>query len=112
MHDPRTVFELGNPEYIDQLNERKVIYEKELRKLAAKELGKFPHAVLVRSGRPYEEIAKAALDFDSDLIVISTHGQMGLRKTELGSTAERVVRYSPCPVLVVREKERGFAPPV
>ena len=27
-----------------------------------------------------------------------------------GSTAERVVRHAPCPVLVVREKERDFVP--
>jgi nucleotide-binding universal stress UspA family protein len=37
---------------------------------------------------------------------------MNMPKAELGSTAERVVRHAPCPVLVVRQKERAFAPPV
>jgi nucleotide-binding universal stress UspA family protein len=112
VQDARTSFELGNPDYIDQLETRKKSYQQELKKLSAKSLGKFPNAVLIRSGRPYEEIVKAASELNTDLIVISTHGQMGLRKVELGSTAERVIRYAPCPVLVIREKERGFAPPV
>jgi len=43
-----------------------------------------------------------------DLIVISTHGYTGLKHAVLGSTAERVVRHAPCPVLVVREQEHEF----
>lgn len=56
----------------------------------------------VRSGRPYEEICRLARELDADLIVTSTHGWTGLSHLLMGSTAERVVRYSPCPVLVVR----------
>lgn len=37
-----------------------------------------------------------------DLIVTTTRGNTGLKHLALGSTAERIVRYSPCPVLVVR----------
>lgn len=33
----------------------------------------------------------------------------GLQRLQLGSTAERVVRPAPCPVLVVREREKEFA---
>lgn len=112
VQDVRTSFELGNPEYIEQLGNRKVIYKRELQKLATKALGKTSRAILVRTGRPFEEIVKAASELDSDLIVISTQSQPGSRRAELGSTTERVVRHAPCPVLVVREKERGFAPPV
>jgi len=43
------------------------------------------------------------------LIVIGTHGNTGLKHLFLGSTAERVVRLAPCPVLTVREQEREFA---
>ncbi len=43
-----------------------------------------------------------------DLIIISTHGRTGLRHALLGSTAERVVRHAPCPVLTVREREHEF----
>ena len=35
-----------------------------------------------------------------------THGRTGLKHVFLGSTAERIVQHSPCPVFVVREKKR------
>jgi nucleotide-binding universal stress UspA family protein len=53
-------------------------------------------------GRPFEEICRLARELGIDLIVTSTRGNTGLKHLALGSTAERVVRYSPCPVLVVR----------
>ena len=38
----------------------------------------------------------------ADLIIIGTHGYTGLKHVLLGSTAERVVRHGPCPVLTVK----------
>jgi universal stress protein A len=63
---------------------------------------------LVHIGRPYEEIITVAKEHKADLIIIATHGRSGLKHAFLGSTAERVVRHAPCPVLVVREREREF----
>ena len=63
---------------------------------------------LVRVGRPYHEITVAAKELNVDLIVIATHGYTGLKHVVLGSTAERVVRHAPCPVLTVREREHDF----
>ena len=63
---------------------------------------------LVRCGRSFNEIADAARTLKTELIVISTHGYTGLKHALLGSTTERVVRYAPCPVLVVREHEKEF----
>jgi nucleotide-binding universal stress UspA family protein len=56
----------------------------------------------IRIGRPVAEIIRAAGEFRADIIVLSTHGHTGLRHAFLGSTAERVVRHSLCPVLTVR----------
>jgi len=56
----------------------------------------------VAHGVPYEEILKYAKEHHIDMIVIGTHGRKGLDRAILGSTAERVVRNSHCPVLVVR----------
>jgi nucleotide-binding universal stress UspA family protein len=47
----------------------------------------------------------AALE-NIDLVVMGTHGHRGLGHLLLGSIAERVVRFSPCPVLTIREHEK------
>lgn len=60
----------------------------------------------IRVGVPSHEIVEAAREADIDLIVIATHGYTGWKHFCIGSTAERVVRAAPCPVLVVREKEQ------
>lgn len=57
---------------------------------------------IVVKGRPYEEILKFARENKVDLIVIGTHGRKGLDRVIFGSTAEKVVRDAPCPVLSVR----------
>lgn len=64
---------------------------------------------LLRVGQPYYEITAAAKELDVDLIIITTHGHTGLKHVLLGSTAERVVRHAPCPVLTLREREHDFA---
>jgi len=62
----------------------------------------------VRIGHAPNEITKAAKELDVDLIMIATHGYTSWRHLCIGTTAERVVRTAPCPVLVVREKEHEF----
>src|SRR2546429_487271 len=58
----------------------------------------------VRNGiSPHAEIVNAATEGNVDLIVLGTQGRTGLAHFLIGSTAERVVRHAPCPVLVVRE---------
>ncbi len=54
-----------------------------------------------------QDIVGAAREVSADLIVIATHGHTRLQRILLGSTAEKVVLYAPCPVLVVRQKEVG-----
>jgi len=63
---------------------------------------------IVREGTPHREITAAARELEADLIIIATNGRTGLAHILPGSTTERVVRHAPCPVLVVREKEREF----
>ena len=64
--------------------------------------------LILRNGLAAHEIVQAAKGMDADLVIIATHGHSGLRHLVIGSTAERVVRAAPCPVLVVREKQHGF----
>ena len=61
----------------------------------------------VRLGKPDEEIIATAREVKADLIVLASHGHGGFKHLTLGSTAEKTIRRSPCPVLVVRESTRG-----
>ena len=65
----------------------------------------------VASGVPYREILRAARETGADLIVIGTHGRTGVEHVIFGSTAEKVVRMAPCPVLTVRQGGKEFVSP-
>jgi len=56
---------------------------------------------VVLSGTAPRQILKAADDFNAQLIVMPTRGLSHAPPTEVGSTAKRVVRHAPCPVLVL-----------
>jgi len=67
------------------------------------------NALVVRSlvlphSSPAQAITQVAADKDADLIVVGTHGRKGLTRMLMGSTAESLLRRSPCPVLVVKQK--------
>jgi len=48
-----------------------------------------------------QRITAAAKDFGADLVVMGTHGRRGWRRLVLGSVAERFLRISTRPVLLV-----------
>ena len=68
-------------------------------------LGDLPVASIVRFGNPTEEILREADDDGADLIVVSTTGRNGFKRTMLGSVAEAVFRRARVPVLL-----HGMAP--
>ena len=55
----------------------------------------------VLTGPTAKTIVDCALEQQSDLIVMGTHGRHGVAHLLMGSVAERVVRTAACPVLVV-----------
>lgn len=57
----------------------------------------------VRVGRVIDEILAAAGASAADLVVVGARGASRLRRLALGTTAERLLRRSPQPVLVVRQ---------
>jgi nucleotide-binding universal stress UspA family protein len=75
------------------------------------ELGEVTFRTLIRLGNPFLEIINYARDNAVDLIVIGTHGRSGLEHIIFGSTAEKVVRKAPCPVLSVKPAQREFVVP-
>ncbi|MFA5515713.1 MAG: universal stress protein [Desulfuromonadales bacterium] len=54
-------------------------------------------------GIPFDEIIKKGEELSADLIVMATHGRTGLDHMLFGSTAEKVVRKSPIPVMTIRK---------
>ncbi len=58
-------------------------------------------AVIKPKKAVYHEIIKFVETNNVDLVVMSTHGRTGVKHFLLGSVAERVVRSSPCPVMIV-----------
>lgn len=65
-----------------------------------KKEGLTPKGVLV-SGRAADEILDYAKKNHFDLIVMSTHGRSGVSRWVIGSVADKVIRHSPIPVLLV-----------
>ena len=53
-------------------------------------------------GDPADAILRRARELPADLIVMTSHGRGGLTRAVFGSVADRVLRDTPCPVLVVR----------
>jgi nucleotide-binding universal stress UspA family protein len=79
--------------------------EKELKRLRKEQLQEYKdmESVLLR-GIPYEEIIGFAENNGIDLIVMGSHGRKGLDRFIFGSTASKVVKNAPCPVLTVRAR--------
>jgi nucleotide-binding universal stress UspA family protein len=75
---------------------------KELEEVAS-ECGVSSATCDVLSGAPpFDEICRLAKTVSAGLVVMTTHGRTGLKHVFLGSTAERIVQHSSCPVLVTR----------
>lgn len=58
--------------------------------------------VFVGEGEAYRVINRIAKEEKADMIVMSSHGRTGLKRLLMGSVAEKVIGYAPCPVLVAR----------
>jgi nucleotide-binding universal stress UspA family protein len=87
------------------------LFEKEIEVHVVKEMEDFckrhlgadvPYTTETAIGNPFQVILGAAKEQNADLIIMGTHGRTGIEHVLMGSTAERVVRKSPIPVLTVR----------
>jgi nucleotide-binding universal stress UspA family protein len=88
----------------------------EKERLRAEGLGPHTTAELIE-GRPWEEVIEYATRHQASVLVVGPHGHLGTRATTrggltehiLGTTADRIVRHAPCPVLV--GPREGTTPP-
>lgn len=72
-----------------------------------------PHTipVLLTAVAPALAIVDYAKEHGIDVIVMGTHGRGAFAHLVLGSVAERVVRFAPCPVLTVKHPQHEFMRP-
>jgi nucleotide-binding universal stress UspA family protein len=56
----------------------------------------------ILTGSPYQKVVDLAAEERADLVIMGTHGRGGVSRALLGSVADRVIRFAPCPVLIVR----------
>ena len=62
---------------------------------------------VTRHGKPAEEILELAAELGAGLLVIGTEHKLVSDKSAIGATAARLVRHSPCPVLMVPAGKGG-----
>ncbi len=75
----------------------------ELQKTYAKSLKKGSLSYKLRKGKVYKEVANQAKYNDASFIVAGSHGVSGFESFMIGSNASKIVTYSPCPVITLRE---------
>ena len=104
--DVATEFPLGLEESMEA-----AVRERLLKIITTREARELNPELELRSGTPSTEIVRYATQRDINLIVMGTHGRGFIAHAVMGSVAEKVVRNAPCPVLTVRNPDRGFLIP-
>ncbi|MBW1848549.1 MAG: universal stress protein [Deltaproteobacteria bacterium] len=76
--------------------------QKRLHEFVDQHFSKFPDTqTAVVAGDAAEQIIIYIKELHIDLIIMGTHGRKGMEKIFFGSVADRVVKASPVPVMVV-----------
>ena len=57
---------------------------------------------------PYSGIIEKSKEYNIDMIIMGSHGASGVREIFMGSIAEKVVRFSDIPVLVIKKDHDEF----
>ena len=85
-----------------EIHDKRIEAKTKLSDIARRRLADIEHEAFVYVGDVAESITQAVADVSPDLVVMATHGRVGLAHLVLGSVAEAVVRKARCPVLTVR----------
>jgi nucleotide-binding universal stress UspA family protein len=67
-----------------------------------------PITEIVKMDKPIHGISQVSRDYETDLIVMGSHGLSGIQELLIGSTTEKVVRNSEIPVLVIKKEISNF----
>ncbi|MGV0383142.1 universal stress protein [Corynebacterium sp. 22_2729] len=83
--------------------ERQDMMEDELKDLI-KEYPSVQVEEIVERERPVQSLTEAAKD--AQLLIVGSHGRGGFKGMLLGSTSRTLLQYAPCPMMVVRPKDK------
>jgi nucleotide-binding universal stress UspA family protein len=98
--DVPTEFYAEAPQAVDDLVRKAKGYVADVKKKAEAEGVKAE--AFVGEAEAFEAITNLAKEQNADMIIIGSHGRTGLHRLLMGSVAEKVIGYAPCPVLVVK----------
>lgn len=94
------------PQLIEEMEEAKAVIPDYLKQIAP---AKAPIEVMVKIGVPSEQILRVIEKSAADLAVLGAYGKGFLDGKFIGSTLQKVLRLSPCPVLAVKSAMDGNA---
>ncbi|MFP5042512.1 universal stress protein [Parasediminibacterium sp. JCM 36343] len=115
--EPRVMMTESDMTEIGMIMHSATNVEAEVEDILKKEFGQMQHTIaqklfpgkevelFIEDGSPYEAILKVAEHWGADLIVMGSHGRTGLAHLLMGSIADKVIRHSPIPILVIPTKD-------
>jgi nucleotide-binding universal stress UspA family protein len=89
----------------DKFNEQQSEVETRFQELVEKYKSRLPNNKLtyvIRNGKVHKEIVSLAHEIKAELIVCGTHGSSGFEQFLIGSNANKIVAFAPCPVITIR----------
>lgn len=95
-----TLLRVVPPDHADDARSVREDFERIASTLLAEDVEVVPRVVL--DDNPARAILRVADELDAGLIAMATHGRGGVRRLVLGSVADKVIRGTDRPVLVVR----------